>query len=208
MNTKNTIKQKALELFNKHGMLNVTLRLVAEKLNKSYGNITYHYKTKEHVIAELYSDMVHKLKTISANIFAGKDMFTSIITAPIHTFDVSLKYLFLFKDFVEIKRNYPAIARKIDKSNAERKQGLKQALIILQKQEILRPDLQDDDLDYLMELSGAIRTFFFLNLNPEDYKKKDLKKNYVEYTNKLLLPYLTLKGKQLYKKQEESLKDI
>jgi AcrR family transcriptional regulator len=206
MNTKNTIKQKALELFNKHGMLNITLRHVAEKLDKSYGNITYHYKTKEHVITELYSDMVLELKTISANIFTGKDMFTSIITAPVYTFDLSLRYLFLFKDFVEIKRNYPAIAKKIDKSNAERKQGLKQALIILQQQGILRPDLQTDDLDYLMELSGAVRTFFFLNLSPEDYKKKDLKKNYVDYTNNLLLPYLTSKGKQLYQKQEESLK--
>jgi AcrR family transcriptional regulator len=198
MNTKEAIKKKALELFNEQGMLNVTLRDVAAQLKRSYGNITYHYKTKEQVIDELYTDMVEELKVVSAQILNGGDMFSSIVKAPELTFDISLKYLFLFKDFVEIKRGYPRLAGKIDKSNAVRKSQLKYALIVLQEQNFLRDDMGDDDLDYLMELSGAVRTFFFLNLNKEDYKKTNLKKKYVDYVNKLLLPYLTAKGKLRY----------
>jgi AcrR family transcriptional regulator len=199
MNTKEAIKKRALELFNDQGMLNVTLRDVAAQLKKSYGNITYHYKTKEHVIDELYTDMVEELKVISVQIFDGGDIFNSIVKAPALTFDLSLKYLFLFKDFVEIKRGYPKLAGKIDKSNAARKSQLKQALIILQKQDFLRDDLANDDLDYLMELSGAVRTFFFLNLSEKGYKKVGLKKIYVDYVNKLLQPYLTIKGRLRYK---------
>ena len=199
MNTKEAIKKRALELFNDQGMLNVTLRDVAAQLKKSYGNITYHYKTKEHVIDELYTDMVEELKVISVQIFDGGDIFNSIVKAPALTFDLSLKYLFLFKDFVEIKRGYPKLAGKIDKSNAARKSQLKQALIILQKQDFLRDDLANDYLDYLMELSGAVRTFFFLNLSEKGYKKVGLKKIYVDYVNKLLQPYLTIKGRLRYK---------
>ena len=196
MNTKDLIKQKALELFNEKGLLNVTLRNVAEGLDKSYGNITYHYKTKEHVVTELYEDMVKELKVVSAAILNDKNIFSAILNAPGHTFEISLKYLFLFKDFIEIKRNYPKLAKRIDESNAERKKGLKYALVALQQQQILRSDMDEADLDYLMELSGAVRTFFFLNL--QDYKKKGLKNDYVQYTNKLLLSYLTGKGKQQY----------
>jgi AcrR family transcriptional regulator len=198
MNTKDLIKQKALELFNKKGMLNITLRDVAAELDKSYGNITYHYKTKESVIEELYADMVAELKIISGQILAAGDIFGSIITAPAYTFDLSVKYLFLFKDFIEIKRTYPKIAKKVDESNALRKTQLKQALVILQHQELLRDDLNDEDLNYLMELSGAIRTFFFLNLSISDLKKKDLKQSYIKYVNKLIEPYLSVEGRGKY----------
>src|ERR1700739_3483182 len=199
MNTKNSIKQKALELFNKKGMLNVTLRDVAASLEKSYGNITYHYKTKERVIEELYADMVEELKVVSGRILAAGNVFESIMTAPAYTFDLSVKYLFLFKDFVEIKRTYPKIAKKVDESNPLRKTQLKQALMVLQHQKILRDDLNDEDLDYLMELSGAIRTFFFLNLSMNDLKKNDLKGSYIKYVNKLIEPYLTIQGREKYK---------
>ena len=199
MNTKDTIKQRALKLFNKRGVLNVTLRDVAEKLEKSYGNITYHYPTKEHVIEELYFDMVEELKSIGAQMMQGDNLFDNILSAPGHTFDLSIKYIFFFKDFVEIKRNYPEIAKKIDKSNAERKKNLKQALVMLQGQKILNA-LDDEGLDYLMELSGAMRTFFFLNLSKDEFKEEGLKDKYIAYTNKLLIPYLTVWGKQLYEK--------
>ncbi len=198
MNTKNIIKQKALELFNDKGMLNVTLREVGAKLGKSYGNITYHYKTKEHVVAELYTDMVNELKTISVKMMGDGDMFNNMINVPAHTYDLSVKYLFLFKDFVEIKRSYPKIAALVDTSNALRKSQLKQLLVALQNRGLLRDDLDDDGLDYLMELSGAIRAFFFLSHSNSDFKKSEMKAAYIEYVNKLLLPYLTLKGKQRY----------
>lgn len=66
-------------------------------------------------------------------------------------------------------------------------------LTFLGEQPILRPDLADDDLWYLMELSGAVRTFFFLRLQPEEILDcPELKKEYVEAVNRLLRPYLAI----------------
>ena len=58
MKTKHLVKQTARVCFNEKGLMNVTLRDVAAQLDKSYGNITYHYPTKEAVITELFDDMI------------------------------------------------------------------------------------------------------------------------------------------------------
>ena len=52
MKTKDKIKIKATELFNNKGFKNVTLREVAKALGISYGNVTYHFKTKKEVIKD------------------------------------------------------------------------------------------------------------------------------------------------------------
>ncbi len=196
--TKEQIKLKGLELFNAEGISNITLRNIAKDLGKSYGNITYHYKTKEQLIQVLYIDMLEELKLIGAQLHKSSNLFVSIINAPKLTFDLSLKYLFLFKDYIEIKRNYSAIAQAIDFSNSERKKGYKQLLSALQQQGLFRKDLDGEDLDYLMELSGAMRTFFFLNLAKSEYNAPDLRDRYVEYINRLIIPYLSRKGKEEY----------
>lgn len=198
MKTKDQIKLKGLELFNREGISNVTLRHVAKDLGKSYGNITYHYNTKELLINALYLDMLEEVKAIGSQLNKSSNLFAPILNAPKLTFDLSLKYLFLFKDYIEIKRNYPLIAQAIEFNNTERKKGYKQLLLLLQQQHFFRDDLSEDDLDYLMELSGAMRTFFFLNLSQTDYSDPNLKDKYVNYINRLILPYLTAKGKEYY----------
>ncbi|HEY1048062.1 MAG TPA: TetR/AcrR family transcriptional regulator, partial [Bacteroidia bacterium] len=99
---------------------------------------------------------------------------------------------FFFKDFVEIRRHYPELSKRIDKENAKRKQQMLPVLKALQKSEVLRSDLDDEDIDYIMELSGAMRTMFFVQL-PESFKlNAALKKKYVDYVNRLLKPYLSI----------------
>ncbi|WP_254504209.1 hypothetical protein [Aquimarina spinulae] len=84
------------------------------------------------------------------------------------------------------------------KNNDIRKVFYKSILEQLQDQGIIRAELNTKDLDYLMELSGAIRTFFFLNLSSEKFLDKELENQYVEYVNRLLIPYLTSNGLEQY----------
>ena len=64
MKTKEKIKNTARELFNSKGFKNVTLREVAKELSISYGNITYHFKTKKQLIFCLYEDMLKETEEI------------------------------------------------------------------------------------------------------------------------------------------------
>lgn len=203
MNTKDIIKEKSRELFNEQGLPAVTLRDVAAALQKSYGNITYHFAGKEQVVKALYADMINELQAISQHFKQEADLLAKILAAPNDTFHISLKYLFLFKDYVYILRTYPNIATMIKQSNEMRKAGLKQVLLHLQQIGMLRADLTEKDIMYIMELSGAMRTFFFLQLTENEIDKPNLQKEYVEYINQLLYPYLSEKGNILKQKYED-----
>ncbi len=193
MKTKDKIKIKATELFNVKGVKNVTLREVAKALDKSYGNVTYHFKTKAHLIIELYEDMLTETIQIIHE-FDMNNVFLSILDAPKKTFEISMKYLFFYVDYVEIRRNYEDIYTRVEDDNALRKINYLQLLKMLQLQGILREELTTSNLDYLMNLSGAMRTFFFINLHPDDFTNSDLEENYISHVNQLVYPYLTTKG--------------
>ena len=49
-----------------------------------------------------------------------------------------------------------------------------------------------------MNLSGAMRTFFFINLDHINFDDIDLESNYVDYVNQLVYPYLTEEGIKKY----------
>lgn len=197
MKTKLIIKNQARELFNEKGFKNVTLRLVAASLQKSYGNITYHYKTKNDLILELYNDMVEETIQI-LNTFSPENLFVSILEAPKKTFAISMKYLFFFADYIEIRRSYSELFLKVEKDNSLRKRNYLNILKQLQVQNILREDLSENDLNYLMDVSGAVRTFFFINLDPKNFTDSNLEDQYAEYVNKLVFPYLSTNGIKVY----------
>ncbi len=52
--TKRKILDKSIELFNIQGIANVTLRMIAQELNISQGNLNYHFKRKEDILTNLY----------------------------------------------------------------------------------------------------------------------------------------------------------
>ncbi len=197
MKTKDRIIHTARELFNNKGFKNVTLREVAKELSISYGNVTYHFKTKNQLILNLYEDMLSETSEILKS-FDNNNLFKTLLEAPKLTFKISIKYLFFYVDFVEIKRSYTALFLKVEQDNTNRKKWYLQILQQLQVQGLLREELTDKDLDYLMDLSGAMRTFFFINLPPENFSDVDLKDRYIAYVNHLIFPYLTIKGIEKY----------
>lgn len=198
MKTKDKIKNVSRKLFNKKGFKNVTLREVAKELSISYGNVTYHFETKNQLILSLYEDMLKETVEI-VKTFDYCNLLKSILEAPKITFEISLKYLFFYVDFIEIKRSYSSLSLRIEQDNNSRKIGYLNILKQLQLQGLLRKELTDKDLDYLMELSGAMRTFFFMNLNSNDFLNPDLEHKYVAYVNNLIFPYLTEEGIKKFK---------
>ncbi len=170
---------------------------MAKSLSISYGNVTYHFKTKHELILSLYQDMLQEVSLIP-KAFDYNNLFKSILEAPKMTFEISINYLFFYVDFIEIKRTYPDLSDQLEKDNNARKTGFLQILQQLQHQGILRNEFSDSDLDYLMDLSGAMRTYFFINLNPDHFKNPNLQNQYVTYVNQLVYPYLTTNGIKLF----------
>ena len=198
MKTRDRIKQKGLEMFNQEGVRNVTLRDVAAAIEKSYGNATYHFPKKIDLIEELYDEMLKELETLKEK-FDPNELMQSFLQAPKWAYDISVKYLFFSVDFVELRRVYPEFYTNVEVQNRLRKKVYLELLKMLQRQAFLRRDLSENDLDYLMELSGSIRTFFFMNTDYTRESHVELKEKFVKSTNLILKPYLTEEGLGYFK---------
>jgi AcrR family transcriptional regulator len=56
--TKQKILEVAKDLFNEHGYGQVTIRMIALKLEMSSGNLNYHFKKRDEILEALYFQMV------------------------------------------------------------------------------------------------------------------------------------------------------
>ena len=61
MKTKDKILHQALLFFNEKGVDQVSVLEISQKLNISYGNLTYHFKKKEEIVLSLYQQMQKEL---------------------------------------------------------------------------------------------------------------------------------------------------
>ena len=194
MKTRDAIKDQGRQLFNRLGVKNVTLREIANQLGKSYGNITYHFSNKEKLITELFYDNNEELAQLQTLYNPGDNLLTFFLTIPENSFDITLKYLFFYKDFIELKRTYPTFYEKVEQLNSGRKSQWLKFLIQLQTEGFLKSTLSMEDLDYMMELSTAIRTFYFQNHEWEEFDQGI----YIRKVNKLLYPYLSEQGRKVF----------
>jgi hypothetical protein len=121
---------------------------------------------------------------------------------PEYSFDISTKYLFFTKDFVEIKRHYPSLFLKAHHLNEERKIKWMFLLTQLKNDGFLNNQLEKEDLEYIMFLSTSIRTFYFQSVDFKEYNKIGFSRQ----INLLLKPYLSKKGLEVYHKFETNQK--
>ncbi|MEM9833854.1 MAG: TetR/AcrR family transcriptional regulator [Bacteroidota bacterium] len=198
MKTKDLIKEAGRELFNTNGVMNVTLREVADNLNKSYGNITYHYTRKVVLIEALFEDMNRELLSLQKPA-PDTDLLTYFLVLPTHSYDITIKYLFFTVDYMNLKRSYPNFIKTVDKLNEERRLKWLQLLLLLRQQGYLQSNLKEQDLNYIMLLSVSVRAAYFQMKEQAVYDKNE----YSQTVNKLLKPYLSEKGTHIYHRFSE-----
>lgn len=200
MKTKVLIKNTALGLFNTRGVMNITLRDVAAELQKSYGNITYHYASKEVLLQELYSDLQTALQQLGQNFGVSNDLLRDFILAPRATYEISLQYRFFYSDYLELQRHYPLLMQEVQKQQQQSMQFYREKLLQLQKMGLLRPDLPEGSIEHLMLLSGLVRTFFFIQSPATGTDAQAEADRYFAQLNLLLWPYLTTAGLEVLQK--------
>ena len=189
MKIKKNILNASCHLFNEKGVMNTTLRDVAKHLNKSYGNITYHFATKEEVVSNLLNEMNEELILLQ-KFDDNENIFLYLLNLPEYNYSISVKYLFFMVDYLEIKRNFKEIQKKIDNLNYVRKEKWMSILLQIKEQGYFDKRFTSNDLEYIIFLSYSIRITYFQTVEPKDYKKSE----FILIVNKLLLPYLSRAG--------------
>lgn len=193
MKTKKHILEVSRLLFNEKGVMNVTLRDVAKSMNKSYGNITYHFPTKEEVITRLFEEMNMELAALQTSNDLS-NLMSYLLELPEFSFDINLKYLFFTIDYNELKRNFPNLFEKVKTLNEAGKMKWKELLMYLRDKNYLNQKISNDDLDYLMFLSVSIHFTYFQMTDSHAYQKAE----FTKMVNKMSQPYLSEKGLAVY----------
>ena len=109
--TKTKIVHTAIELFNLHGFPNVSLLKIAEALELSPGNLTYHYQKKADLMDAVYLHFqkeLLKVLPVEQNFTSIKDLDTQIVS--FYSFQKRFKFFYL--DLLEVGRAFPAIGTK------------------------------------------------------------------------------------------------
>lgn len=95
-NTKYEILQYATKLFVEKGYTSTYVTNIANELNISTGNLTFHFPTKEHILAELIKELLDLPKWEEENLFQGEHALLS-------------GYLFELAMFASVCRDNPNI---------------------------------------------------------------------------------------------------
>lgn len=155
--TRDAIIKAAVELFNRDGVTNVSLRSIANSIGISVGNLTYHFRKKEDLIAEIVMRL-----TKDRNIY-GYPTYLSFIE--FNNFLLKLEerheqYSFFYTDLANLTRQYQLVHDAEIRANSELKFFYKQVLQAFSIQGLICEQKYPYQYDNLANSMLLISTFW------------------------------------------------
>ncbi len=121
--TKKRILDTAKALFNAQGFRNVTIRMIAEELDMSSGNLNYHFKKREDILEALYFEMVSvfdkRIEDLPETIFSIKQIYADISIS----MERMVEYRFFWTDMYHILQEHNIIQAHFNRVYEKRKAG-------------------------------------------------------------------------------------
>jgi AcrR family transcriptional regulator len=109
--TKHRIISTAIVLFNQRGFMNVTMRDLAQELDISLGNLTYHFKRKDELVETIHQCLIDERNALLETVQVAPSITN--IHAQLHPLmELYEKYRFFYLDILEVMRAYPDIAQR------------------------------------------------------------------------------------------------
>jgi AcrR family transcriptional regulator len=198
MKTKERILIKALALFNKQGLKEVTLRQIASSLEMSQGNLNYHFRTKSEIVSQLYFMLVDKMDREINQISGDKPILSLLYKSAKVSMNILYQYRFITRDLYHVLGNDEALKKHYLHLQQTRKQQYKLLFKNLTHQGLMREEELEDEFDRLYERMNILGDNW---INAADFFSiEDTSK--VDYYHALLFeviyPYLTQPGKKQY----------
>lgn len=199
-NRKNDILNASRLLFNKLGYSQVTIRMIAQELHISSGNLNYHFKKREDILEALYFEMVadfdNRIAEIEDVVFTLEKIKEDITTSMFTMFE----YQFFWTDLYNLLSLSPSIKKHFEKVYLERVKGYNYLFDKLIEVSILNRFEFAKQQNFVIErMIGFSNTFIYTS---SLYPKKQ--QNFIEEQSSILLailfPYLTSIGKKEFKK--------
>lgn len=201
--TRQNIIQKAIHLFNERGVINVSIRDIANELKISPGNVSYHYKKKEKLLDSVYRFMIKRLEEMAVG-----NQFMNPAKNHLHVAQGYLEHItefrFFYQDTLEIIRSYPALAELHQQQVAQEKSIIRNLMFM----SVGKGDLIMEPVEGVYEsLAHSIWMTLHFWLTQQIIRGKannNLEEGLITIAN-LLYPYATEKGKVLFERMRGEL---
>ncbi len=195
MKTKERILDASRKCFNNEGMAKVTLRRIAEFLDMSPGNLTYHFKKKEELEEALYFQLVSFFEVGFQGMQRKEVSLKDHMDFPSKVFDIMFEYRFFFLDFTQFMRKHPKVKAHYEGLSIIRKKQFAASLEMMGENGWVRPELIPGEYDALFQRIQILTDFFLASKIDGDLKDKDIwKEEFLNQFNFTLLPYMTESG--------------
>lgn len=193
MDTKEKIILGSIKLFNLHGMVNVRLQQIADHVEISLGNLTYHFYSKEAIMIGIVDQLINILNPLTDKDkeFPGLMDFDTQLARYYHTL---IRYSFFFVDLLEIKRNYP---RLYQKRKLITEQILGQIHHWLKQNETNEILIEEPRRDHYRRVTHAIWMIitFYLTKPINHGSPEDSERAFKEMIWTQILPHFTIAGR-------------
>jgi AcrR family transcriptional regulator len=156
MKTRDKILFTSLELFNRFGVPNVTLRRIAAEMNISQGNLNYYFKKREDIIEALYYQLLETFNTEKGKLETVEMDLQFVLDSTRAGMEALFRYRFLMIDFNQNMRENPKLHEHFILLEQVRKATYLQSFDIAIAKGILRPPAFPGEYEGLNE---RIRVF-------------------------------------------------
>lgn len=197
MDTKERIIKAAIELFNKDGINNVTIRHIAAEIGISHGNLAYHYKNKERIIDEIYTRMDREM---SDAVFPEGDLSLKHYHNLLKRIsEFQKRHKFFYMDMLEIARQYPAIIERYRKTISIRSDQYKKLISVFIEKGLVKEEPEPGFYESLFHSIWVMSTFWLQQKKILGEKHPLIKSGSgIKHVWEILLPHLTRKGLRAY----------
>lgn len=125
MKTREKILLASLQLFNESGEPNVTTLDVATELDISPGNLYYHFKGKDALVAELFARLESELIELQLQEgYSGEALLDLSMYLQL-SLESMARYIFLYRDVSDLLSRYPSIQRRFKALLARQRKSLR-----------------------------------------------------------------------------------
>ncbi|SMG45797.1 transcriptional regulator, TetR family [Marivirga sericea] len=197
-NTRAKILNAALQLFNDKGMVNVSLRQIAQELKISQGNLNYHFKLKEDIVEALYVQLVGEMNLQMTSMDAAGTVLEALYESSLKTMEKMFDYKFILIDFIHLMNANPKIKSHYADLMKIRNEQFQVIFHSLIKSNILRRPEFEHEYERLyqrMNIAGDS----WINIYAT-FDENNTVQYYCNLLFEMIYPYLTEKGKEAYQK--------
>ena len=180
MKTAEKILFTALELFNQNGEVSVTSVDIALELDISPGNLYYHFKGKEIIVAALFDMYRERMESILGSHKEGAINISDFFYYLLLIMQQSHLFRFLYRSPSDLAEKYPAVSKGFQRLMNTKEEALRRLFAYFVKQGEL--DISHDNQEAIVALVGLIFTqapsYCLLkgdDINDERYIQESLK---------------------------------